>query len=417
LDQQFSTGESTPSSPTRGEIILVVVPFITLLIIQSIPQLLVLAGVVRWESRSIPVLQVIIGVFVVLLLLGGLLFAWRTNWPRWSATWFIFFCLFCISPLVYLTTLFEDVSRVADIFSEFVGFILLPLIIALLLYWVTRLDPIKGLLAVLPVVVLIWIPNMEFVPDQIEIPISIVSMVVAAFGAVAILRLGDWRIGLWLVILAAGLIGLLYSYAGTYHGGSLPYSAPGPNPLEVLKNFIPQFLAMSAIVLGPFLAVSFRGIGRHSGLTGRISYHLALIGMLLVLACALANFFVLTDSRVQVLRGSAYLLLNELFLFGLLFYLVAVLILGLVYLRQQPIRGWLEYSLLSLLTLFLPAVLMMPVMQPFSTYFDAISSFAWIYSLPLALIAILGFAWFFLAGWLVTHHNQQNSSPGTLQLV
>jgi hypothetical protein len=313
--------------------------------------------------------------------------------------------------------LFEDVSRAADVFSEFAAFFLLPVVIAWFLYRVTRLDPIKGLLTVLPLLVLIWTINMEFVPDQIEVPITMTSMIVASLAAAALLRLSNWRIGLWLVILVIALVGLLYSYAGIYHGGSLPFSAPYPNPVEVLKNFMPQFLAVSTLVLGPLLAVSFRGIGLHSGLRGLISYRLVLLGMLFILASVLANYFMLSDSRVQNLRQYGYYWLNLMFISGLLCYLVAVLFLGLAFLRRQPLRGLWEYSLLALLTLFLPIVLMMPVMRIFNLNFDALAAIRWIYTLPLILIALLGFAWLLLAGWLVTHHSHGNESPGELQLV
>jgi hypothetical protein len=30
---------------------------------------------------------------------------------------------------------------------------------------------------------------------------------------------------------------------------------------------------------------------------------------------------------------------------------------------------------------------------------------------------LIGLAWLLLAGWLVTHHNQQNTSPTNLQLL
>lgn len=417
LDWQFSAAERASPQPTRREIILVMAPFLILLFILSIPQLLLLSGAATRDAYTISIVQAIVGGSMPLLLLGSLIYAWRTKWPRWSATWYLPFCLLLMFPIVYLSTLFEDVSMLADIFSEFAAYFLLPMIIALLLYWVTRLDPIKGLLAVLPIVTFIWTPNMEFVPDQVEIPISILSMVFAAAGAVAILKLGDWRSGLRLTILVAALIGLPHSYAGIYLGGSLPSSAADPSILEVMKNFIPQFLAVSTIILGPFLAVSFRSIGRFSGLTGRISYHLILFGMFLMLVSVLANFFQMADSRVQSLRVSANLMLSELFLFGLAFYLIAVVLLGGAYLRRGPMRGWLEYTLLSLLTLLLPAVLMMPVMQPFSTYLLALNTFAWIYSLPLTVITSLGFTWLILAGWLVTHHNQQNNTPRKLQIV
>lgn len=417
LDQQYSSTSNSTSPPTRREKILVIVPFLVVLISTSLPQLIVLTGLATWESRGMSVLQNINTGIMALLLLSGLIYAWRANWPRWSATWFIFFGLLFITPPVYLITLYEDVSLTADVFSEFVGFFLLPLFIALFLYWVTRRDPFKGLLAVLPVAVFIWIPNMEFVPDQIEIPIFMLSMGIAAWAAVVILGLADWRIGLWLVVLVAALVGLLFSYAGIYHGGSLPFSASGPNPLEVVKSFLPQFLAVSTIVLGPFLAVSFRSIGHQSGVTGRISYHLALLGMFLILVSLLANFFHIWDSRAPDFLGSTSKWLSELFLLGIISYLVAVIVLGFAFLRQRPEHGFLEYSLLSLLTLFLPAVLMMPFMQQFGLNFDALDTFRWIYSLPLVLLAILGISWMLLAGWLITHHNQQGTSPGKLVQV
>ena len=62
---------------------------------------------------------------------------------------------------------------------------------------------------------------------------------------------------------------------------------------------MPQFLAVASIVLGPFLAASFRGIGHHCGLTGQISYRFVLFGMLLILASVLANYFLMSDSRVH----------------------------------------------------------------------------------------------------------------------
>jgi hypothetical protein len=417
LDQGYSSLKSSTSPPTRREKILVMLPFLAIIISTSLPQLLGLTGLTTIESQTMSILQKIVSGILVLLLLGSLIYAWRTNLPRWSATWFIFFGLLFITPLIYIITLYEDVSLTADVFSEFAGFFLLPLFIALFLYWITRRDPFKGLLAVLPVAVFIWMPNMEFVPDQIEVPIIMLSLGIAAWAAVVILGLDNWRVGLWLVILVAALVGLLYSYAGTYHGGTLPFSAPGPNPLEVLKSFLPQFLAVSTIVLGPFLAVSFRSIGRHSGLTGRISYHLALFGLLLILVSIFANYLPMSDSRMRNFLSSTNLWLNELFLIGLFCYLVAVMILGYAFLRQQPEQGVLEFSLLSLLTLFLPAVLMLPVVQQFSLYFDALDTFRFVYSLPLVILEILGISWMLLAGWLITHQDQQGSSPGELAQV
>jgi hypothetical protein len=417
LDEQFNTDEGYLPAASRNETLLASVPFFVMALFLSIPQLLVVTGLTTWDSPAFSTLQIVINVFIVLLLLVFLVIVWRAGWPRWAASWYIFFGAIFISPLIYLSNLYEDVSRAADVFNEAAAFFLLPVLIAWFLYRVTRRDPIKGLLMMLPLVVLIGLPNMEFVPDQIEAPIMIVSLLFGGLAAAAILNLGDWRSGLWLLILVIAIVGLLFSYAGIYHGGSLPYSAPNPNAIEVLKNFMPQFLAVSSIILGPFLAASFRGIGHHSGLTGQISYRFVLFGMLLILASVLANYFLMSDSRVHDLAVIGNFWLNLIFNFGFLCYLSGVIILGLAFLRQQPLRGWLEYSLLAILTLSLPVVLMMPLMMIFSLNFNALDPFEWFYSFPMTLITLLGFAWVFLSAWLVSHQNSRNGSPGKIQLA
>jgi hypothetical protein len=139
--------------------------------------------------------------------------------------------------------------------------------------------------------------------------------------------------------------------------------------------------------------------------------------MLLILASVLANYFLISDSRVYDLAVLGNFWSNLTFIFGLLCYLSGVIILGLAFFRLQPLRGWLEYSLLTILTLSLPVVLMMPLMMIFSLNFNALDPFEWFYSFPSTLITLLGFAWVFLSAWLVSHQNSRNGSHNELQLV
>jgi hypothetical protein len=60
---------------------------------------------------------------------------------------------------------------------------------------------------------------------------------------------------------------------------------------------------------------------------------------------------------------------------------------------------------------------MMPLMRIFKLNFNALDPFAWFYSFPSTLITFLGFAWLLLSGWLVSHQNPRNGSPGEIQLA
>ena len=125
LDEQFDTDEDPLPAASRNEMILVGVPFILLILFLSIPQMLVVTGLTTWDSHALSILQIVIGVSVVLLLLSCLVIAWRAGWPRWAASWYIFFGAIFISPLIYLSNLYEDVSRAADVFNEAAAFLLL----------------------------------------------------------------------------------------------------------------------------------------------------------------------------------------------------------------------------------------------------------------------------------------------------
>jgi hypothetical protein len=377
-----------------------------------VPQLVVVAGWASWESGVLPTGQSILGVIILLLSIGMLIYAWRTDWPRWTGTWYLLFLILATFPFLYLSIFFEDVSRAAGVFSELMAAFVMPLLIAWVLYLVIRHDPVKALLVVLPIVVLIWQPNMEFVPDHIEALIMIVSLFLAALTTIALLRCVRWRPGLWLVILLTAVVGMLFAYAGIYHGGSLPFSAPGPNLREVLKSFTPQFLAVSAIILGPFLAVSFRSIGRNSGTGGNLGYHLVLLGMLLVLAGTLANFFMVWDDRLFIYLRTVVAWFTVSFILGLFFYFSGVILLGQSALSLFNFPGWLDYILLVILTLALPLVLLMPVLDIFAHHSDPLLLFGNLSTQSMFLLNSIGLAWFLLSMWLVTHRRRSRAEIG-----
>jgi hypothetical protein len=206
------------------------------------------------------------------------------KWPIWSVSWYVFFIILGFFVITRLTDSLVGI----EIIQEVLLYQILPLTIAILLYAVVRFDPLRGLLASIPITYALWQPNMEFVPDSIEIFIKIVSTILICLTITFLLRRTNWRIGLYAVMAMNLLVGILYSYAGIFHGGSLPFSASGPNIVETGRSMVPQYLATCAILIGPLFAWRLRRIGHSGGKAGLISYHVTLVGLLLVILTNLA---------------------------------------------------------------------------------------------------------------------------------
>ena len=118
---------------------------------------------------------------------------------------------------------------------------------------------LKGILAALPVMGMTWFLHQEFVRDDLEGTITLASWLLVAVSAVLILRLNDLKAGVLLALGTNILIGLAYAYEGIYFGGTLNFDAPGANWIQVLRSFLPQWVAISTLVLGPLLARQYPG--------------------------------------------------------------------------------------------------------------------------------------------------------------
>ena len=210
-------------------------------VLAGLPHLLVVVlallplGTVKNGSTVYPVFLFILPGFI----LAALALAWRHGWPRWSASWYVYVGMIVI--LLPQRALFA-----------------VPLIIVGWLYWIIRRDQIKGLLIATPLMLLFWSPVLEFVETTIHNAILIGMILLAAGLAIAIVRLNNVRIGLWLALDASLLTGLLAAYARTYwHYLPPEYSEP-PTLAALAGRFAPQLVVGSALVIGPLL---FRGLG------------------------------------------------------------------------------------------------------------------------------------------------------------
>jgi hypothetical protein len=385
-------------------VFLAALPFLLVLLVDGLPKLLVEAGLLGWEDTGIRILSSSLFVLLVAGLLAVFVLAWRGGWPAWSATWYLFFLA---SPLLLVSGLVEMLpgEQSFTITQDVVTYIMIPLTVAVLLYAVTLLDPERGLLAALPVIYLLWQFNMEFVPDLIELAIKTLSVTLICLAIVFVLQRHDWRASLYAVLAMNLAVGALFAYAGTYHGGTLPFVAPGPNLVEVARSLVPQFLATSAILLGPLFAWKFRQLGRSVGRGGKIAYHLALAGLLLVILANLAALMLTLPAPSASQATLAGRSMTPLIVLGVATYLVSVLWLY----RHEPSLGtastWAERLLLLTLPLAIPLAFMLIFISsrwPVSNLYGV----PLLWELPHAVSLSLGLVWLALSAWVVTREGE-----------
>ncbi len=396
------------------EAFLAALPYILILIIDALPKTLVLSGTLTVESVGMRILDIVLMILFVGTLLTMLVIAARGGWPLWSASWYPFFWLI---PQLLLGWLFSIlVSGGSEFLSqEFIVYLIIPMMIAALLYWVTRTDRLRGMLAALPILYYLWLPNMEqtpnhIIPGNVELLVKITSTLLITMTVMAIVRIRDWRSGYGIILGAILLVGMQYAYVGIYHGGMLPFTASGPSLVEVVKSFLPQYLAICAILLGPLFGWMFRKTGRRSGLAGKIGYHLALLGLLLVIAVNLLGLMVGTNNMPGPVVNLTSSWLVWLVYIAILVYLLGLILFYLAAWRSGVLPDIPEIILLGILPMAIPLMFVLP----FITWKWPVSQ---LYGIP-ALWLIpdgasfaAGLVWLLLSSWLVTRKRDAPISP------
>ena len=414
-DADASVENRVPAA-SWGEALLGALPFLLILLVDGLPKLLVEGGLLTWEAGGMRILNAGIIVLSIVTYLIILILAWRRRWPTWSATWYLLFCIPPLLLIIGLLSLLRQGQFDTTINQDVVMYVWMPLLVAVLLYAVTRLDPLRGLLAALMVIYLLWQNNMEFVPDSIELAIKVPSIAMICAVVVFTLRRGDWREGLFAVLAMNLAVGALFAYAGIYYGGTLPFVAPGPNPVEVARSLVPQYLATSAILLGPLFAWKFRQVGLVGGRGGKIAYHVVLSGLLLVIMANLANLMLTLQVDAPDSTSPASSTVAAVILLSLGIYLVGVIWLYRDTSFFKSAMGWTEGILLALLPLGIPIALMLP----FITWRWPVSNLYFIpllWVLPHAVSLLLGVVWLGLSVWVIARGETAQMSPhvGRLQ--
>lgn len=415
IDKTIRTVQPTKGSANSWfEAFLAATPYILILVIDLLLRALVLSGLSTVESLGVRILNIGLVILFIGTLLTMLVVAVRGGWPLWSASWYPFFWLIPVLPLGWLLSILASGGQ-EYLSQEVILYLVIPMMIAALLYSVTRTDRLRGMLAALPILFYLWLPNMEQTPNHI-IPGSVVLLVkttstlLITMAVMAIVRIRDWRAGYWIILGTILLVGMQYAYVGIYHGGTLPFTASGPSLVEVVKSFIPQYLAVCAILLGPLFGWMFRKTGRRSGSTGKIGYHLALLGLLLIIAVnLLALMFGANDMPGPVLNLT-YSWLVRLVYVAILVYLLGLVLFYLAAWRFDVLPDIPEMILLGLLPMAIPLMFVMP----FITWKWPVSQ---LYGIPVLWVIpdgvslAAGLVWLLLSSWLVTRKQDVSSSP------
>ncbi len=353
----------------------------------GLPHLLVVVlallplGTFKNGSTVYPVWLFILPCFIT----AALALAWRCGWPRWAASWYVYVGIVVI--------LLPQIALFA-----------VPLIIAGWLYWITRRDRIKGLLTATPLMLLFWSPVLEFVEPAIHNSIQLGMVLLAGVMAMAIVRLNNVRIGLWLALDASLLTGLLAAYARTYwHYLPPEYSEP-PTLAALAGRFAPQLLVGSALVIGPLLFWGLWRIGQRSGRVGMLGYRLALGGLVLNLFGNL-GYYLGYFWQIITNIGPGTLWFNMVVYLGLFLCLAGALWLGVAARRSKVPLDLASLALLVLIPSALPLMwmLLLPIWFGFRIL-PAGLSFA-LYDLGDIYkyeVYAVGLVWLLLSGWLVT---------------
>lgn len=362
-------------------------------------------------------LATISGIILALLLTAGFLatiyYTWRNHWPTWSASWYgyvgLIVLLFAILP-------YQDWVGTADWIFGGIHFILPLLSLATLLYWLSRRNPIEGLLMAMPLIILYWFPVMEFVPNSIRFWLTLGIFLLSALTAIMITRLNDIQKAIWLVLGASILIGLPIAYARTYWH-NIPEGHFSPPTLgQMAELFSVPWLASSALVLGPILGWGIWNLGKKHGRPGRVSAILMILGLLVNL---LGHFnywwWFSRQNYLNALQVSALYRPDKASSTLMVYAGLVAIAAGAIWLA---VLTWKQNKLLSITLILAPLAL--PLFTMFPTYFGTYIvpaglsfEFARLSDTYKYLILFIGMMWLVMSGWTVTHlYNKPSSIEG-----
>jgi hypothetical protein len=202
-----------------------------------------------------------IGIELTLLVIGILIYAWRRGWPLWSASWYLYgtWVVLVVVGLTIESLDLEDSWRYTN--AMLLGWILLCIIGY---FVVLSKSKLHGLLSVAFLFPLLSVTMLEFVPNPIEGWLAIGVGLLAALVAGTIVRIGELRPALGLVLGLNLAVGPTWAYIGEYKMLDLPPGAPAYVPK--FSSFLEMLALYSIFSLGivalPFIIHGLWNFGR-----------------------------------------------------------------------------------------------------------------------------------------------------------
>ncbi len=351
-------------------------------------------------------LTTVSGIVLMILFALGLLLTIhdtrRTQWPAWSASWYGYVGLFIFIIVVLPYQDFNPPLR--GVITSAGVFILLPLSLIALLYWLTRRNPIEGLLMSQPLIILYWIPVLEFIPNPIRFWLIFDMFLLSALTSMTIARINNIRKAVWLILGASVLIGLPIAYARTYWHNIPVGHFLAPSIDQMVGMFSIQFLAGAALAIGPVIGWGIWILGKNHGWPGMVSAGFILIGTLVNLFGHFSYWWWYSRTLfLNIFQISAVYKPDGEFSTFLVYAGLTLLMTGVVWLA---VLIWKHNKLLSIPMIISPLAL--PMLAMFPVYLGYrispdIFPFQYIHldAGYIQLIFLAGLAWIALSGWAV----------------
>jgi hypothetical protein len=343
--------------------------------------------------------------------LGALAGAWRAGWPRWSASWAFYWLVLAVAGL----GLGGQALRLVQTQNVYEAalFGLLALVLPAAVYFVARRDRISGLLLGLPLLMAMWMPVLEFVPNAVRNVVQPAMWLSLGLVAYTLVRRGSVRLSYGLALGLNLLVGLAVAYSRAYlrvYPADAPAEVRAAVPVfaDFLYWFVPPLAALSTLVVGPVLARALWQLGRLGGALGAWASRLTLAGLLLAL---LGNFGGFGDylGWLGTSRSQLSLLFAACAYGGLL-----LILLGLGLFLATPLRrSWPDRAIIAALAgvlVGLPFAAVLPIWIGFRFAPNAIPfGFFQVHAHPTAAFG-LALAWVLAAGGLGLYLSRRPAS-------
>jgi len=234
------------------------------------------------------------------------------------------------------------------------------------------------------------------------------------------LRKGSVRQGMWLALGLNLFVGLMFSWARTFHNNiPLEHISTPPTYSEFISRALTGILSLSTLLLAPLLVWAIRQIGLQSGQRGKVGYRIALTGLFIELTGYLGSFWwqAAMDPSLYYVSGSFPWVwgvwIRALTYLGMLVYLTGMALLAIASSQRKTIPGRLEFILLALIPLALPLMGTAPLLFNFSTNPPSMPyEIDGLRNMPLALVYILGALWILTGCWLAARRRWTRSAEG-----